>query len=238
MPPWVCRRWHDVCTVPKPFPKEFREDVVRVYRNSDASIAQVPGGPRSRRQTHYANNQRSTTRDGEVEADMSDTSVPRDTLRVTTCDTDETLAAARGVFNQYRHHYGEPPDADERTLGWLTDMVQSNMLTVYTASVDSPADAPAIGLATGHAVPASLVMGQFWQLRDLYVLPGSRRQGAAAALVSAVREAALAAGATRLSLVTEPDNQAALGLYRRLGFRPTEGLASLSLDLAPQEIRE
>ncbi len=35
-------------TVPKPFPKEFREDVVRVYRNSDASIAQVPGGPRSR----------------------------------------------------------------------------------------------------------------------------------------------------------------------------------------------
>ena len=164
---------------------------------------------------------------------MSDTSVPRDTLRVTMCDTDETLAAASGLFNQYRHHYGEPPDADERTLGWLTDMVQSNMLTVYTASVDSPA----IGLATGHAVPASLVMGWSWQLRDLYVLPGSRRQGAAAALVSAVGEAALAAGATRLSLVTEPDNQAALSLYRRLGFRPTEGLASLSLDLAPQ-IRE
>jgi len=169
---------------------------------------------------------------------MSDTSVPRDTLRVTTCDTDETLAAASGLFNQYRHHYGAPPDADERTLGWLTDMVQSNMLTVYTASVDSPASAPAIRLATGHAVPASLVMGRFWQLRDLYVRPGFRRQGAAAALVGAVREAALAAGATRLSLVTEPDNQAALGLYRRLGFRPVEGLASLSLDLAPQEIRE
>ena len=84
---------------------------------------------------------------------MTDTSVPRDTLRVTTCDTDETLAAASGLFNQYRHHYGEPPDGDERTLGWLTDMVRSNMLTVYTASVDSPADAPPIGLATGHAMP-------------------------------------------------------------------------------------
>ena len=58
-----------------------------------------------------------------------------------------------------------------RTLGWLTDMVRSNMLMVYTASVDSPADAPPIGLATGHAIPASLVMGRFWQLRDLYVLP-------------------------------------------------------------------
>ena len=28
-------------TVPKPFPKEFREDVVRVARGSDASVAQV-----------------------------------------------------------------------------------------------------------------------------------------------------------------------------------------------------
>ncbi|MFT4081068.1 MAG: GNAT family N-acetyltransferase [Nocardioides sp.] len=169
---------------------------------------------------------------------MSDTSVPRDTLRVTTCDTDETLAAASGLFNRYRHHYGEPSDGDQRTLGWLTDMVESNMLTVYTASVDSLAEAPPIGLATGHAVPASLVMGRFWLLRDLYVLPGFRRQGAATALVGAVRQAARAAGATRLSLVTEPDNQTALGLYRRLGFRPVEGLASLSLDLAPQAIRE
>ena len=169
---------------------------------------------------------------------MSDRSVPEDAVRVTTCDTDETLAAASVLFNQYRRHYGEPPDARERTIGWLTDMVQSHMLTVYTASVESAADASPIGLATGHAIPASLAMARFWQLRDLYVLPGSRRQGAGAALVSAVREAALAAGAERLSLVTESDNHAALGLYRRLGFRPVEDLASLSLDLAPHEVRE
>ena len=30
-----------MCTVPKPFPREFREDVIRVYRDSDASMAQV-----------------------------------------------------------------------------------------------------------------------------------------------------------------------------------------------------
>lgn len=167
---------------------------------------------------------------------MSDTSVPMGALRVTTCDTGETLAAASALFNRYRHHYGEPPDADDRTIGWLTDMVRSQMLTVYTASLAAEAaDASPIGLATGHAVPASLVMGQLWQLRDLYVLPGSRRGGVAAALVGAVREAATAAGATRLTLVTEPDNQAALGLYRKLGFRPVGGLASLSLDLAAHE---
>ena len=123
---------------------------------------------------------------------MSDTSVPRDKLRVTMCDTDEWLAAASRLFNQYRHQYGQSPAADERTLGWLTDMVGSNLLTVYTASVNSLADAPPIGLATSHPVPASLVTRQFWQLRDLHVLPESRRQGAAAAMVSAIREAALA----------------------------------------------
>ncbi|MFJ2759674.1 GNAT family N-acetyltransferase [Nocardioides sp. NPDC087217] len=155
-----------------------------------------------------------------------------------TCDTAETLVAASILFNQYRRHYGQP-DGDDRTLGWLTDMVRSNILTLYTAVPgDSPADAPPIGLATSHAIPASLVMGQFWQLRDLFVLPGSRRRGVAAALVDAVRGAALTAGATRLSLVTEPDNHAALGLYRRLGFKPVEGLASLSLDLAAQTIGE
>jgi transposase len=30
-----------MCTMPKAFPLEFREDVIRVYRESDASVAQV-----------------------------------------------------------------------------------------------------------------------------------------------------------------------------------------------------
>jgi transposase len=30
-----------MCTMPKAFPKEFRQDVIRVYRDSDASMAQV-----------------------------------------------------------------------------------------------------------------------------------------------------------------------------------------------------
>lgn len=167
---------------------------------------------------------------------MSSTSVPNEALRVVACETEESLAAAGVLFNQYRHHYGVPPDADGHTVGWLTDMVQSKMLTIYAAFVDLSEDTPPIGLATSHAIPASLTMGRFWQLRDLYVLPESRRRGVAA-LIGAVREAAIAAGATRLSLVTEPDNEAALGLYRGLGFRPVEGLASLSLDLAPDEVR-
>src|SRR4051794_35770422 len=106
----------------------------------------------------------------------------KDTLRVTTCDTEETLAAASGLFNDYRHHYGESPEQDERTRGWLADMVRSGMLTVYTAAGDA-SDAGPIGLATAHAVPASLALARSWQLRDLYVLPRARRRGAAGALV-------------------------------------------------------
>ncbi|MCW2815490.1 MAG: putative GCN5-related N-acetyltransferase [Nocardioides sp.] len=166
---------------------------------------------------------------------MGDTSVPRSTVRVTRCDTGEPLAAASRLFDLYRQHYGQPPGPDARTLGWLTDMVGSAALSVYTASVDPAPDAPPVGVATAHPVPASLVLGHAWQLRDLYVVPEARRRGAAAALVDAVRAAALAAGATRLSLVTEPDNGAALDLYRALGFRPVEGFTTLSLDLAPPE---
>ena len=123
-------------------------------------------------------------------------------MRVTTCDTDESLGAASGLFNRYRHHYGQHSDEDERTPGWLIDMVGSGMLTVYTAFAGTSEDEPPIGLATAHAVPASLAMGQSWQLRDLYVLPEARGRGAAAALVGAVRDAARAAAphGCRLSL--------------------------------------
>jgi transposase len=36
----MCWRWKDVHHA-KAFPKEFREDVIRAYRDSDASMAQV-----------------------------------------------------------------------------------------------------------------------------------------------------------------------------------------------------
>ncbi|MFT3872002.1 MAG: GNAT family N-acetyltransferase [Nocardioides sp.] len=147
-------------------------------------------------------------------------------------DLRQRRAACSGQSsNQYRHHYGEPPEADGRAVGWLTEMVRSNALTLYAARVDSVADAPPVGLATSHTIPASLTMGQVWQLRDLYVVPEARHQGAGVALVNAVRHAAIAAGTTRLSLVTEPDNHVALDLYRKLGFKPVEDLASLSRDL-------
>jgi GNAT superfamily N-acetyltransferase len=87
------------------------------------------------------------------------------------------------------------------------------------------------GLATTVALPASLQLSCYWQLRDLYVVPGARRRGAGRALLNAVRKAAAAAGATRVSVQTEPGNTAALQLYRTSGFFPVEGIRVLMLPL-------
>jgi GNAT superfamily N-acetyltransferase len=80
-------------------------------------------------------------------------------------------------------------------------------------------------------VPASLQLSCYWQLRDLYVLPSARRCGAGRALLQAVRQAATAAGATRLSVQTEHASNAALQLYRTSGFIPVQGIEALILPL-------
>ena len=77
---------------------------------------------------------------------------------------------------------------------------------------------------------ASQRLGHFWQLRDLYVAERHRREGVGRALVTHVRDAAMADGALRVSLTTEADNVRALALYGDLGFEPVHGYVSLSLD--------
>jgi GNAT superfamily N-acetyltransferase len=140
------------------------------------------------------------------------------------------LADVAAVFDQYRHHYGEPVVAGQ-ALAWLTQHTRSGMLTIFTAR----AGGDLVGIATTVAGPASLRLGCFWQLRDLYVVPSARRCGAGRALVGAVRAAASAAGAIRLSVQTEPGNTAALALYRASGFLPVEDLHVLALDLPPSD---
>lgn len=88
-----------------------------------------------------------------------------------------------------------------------------------------------VGLASTHQIPASLALGRFWQLRDLFTDPAARRQGVGRRLVELVKEHAKEAGALRLSLQTEPDNAAALALYRDCGFQITADFATLVLDL-------
>jgi GNAT superfamily N-acetyltransferase len=148
------------------------------------------------------------------------------TVTVLTESAAEQLAAVAEVFDQYRRHYGQPVVAGQ-TLAWLTEQTSHQRLAIFAAH----AGEDLAGLATTVAVPASLRLGCSWQLRDLYVVPGARRRGVARALVGAVRRAATAAGAIRLSVQTEPSNIAALQLYRTSGFVPVEDIQILALPL-------
>ena len=138
----------------------------------------------------------------------------------------EQLVGVAEVFDQYRRHYGQLVVAGQ-TLAWLSDHTRHRQLSVFVAHVGEDL----AGLATAVALPASVRLRCSWQLRDLYVVPGARRRGVARALVGAVRQAAAAAGAIRLSVQTEPSNIAALQLYRTSGFAPVEDIQILALPL-------
>jgi ribosomal protein S18 acetylase RimI-like enzyme len=91
----------------------------------------------------------------------------------------------------------------------------------------------ACGFITSTVMPASLMLGTAWSIRDLYIAPQHRRRGIARTLLQHVIDDAGAAGAYRVSLQTEAGNTPALTLYTAVGFQPVNGLALLSLTLPP-----
>ena len=138
----------------------------------------------------------------------------------------DSYAELESLFELYRTHYGQSP-APIATQAWVGEMARSGELKFYAAYQGSRM----VGFAAIHQVPASLRLGRFWQLRDLFTVPAARRQGAARRLVETIQQAASDAGALRLSLQTEPDNVAALALYRQCGFTTNADLATLSLNI-------
>ena len=88
-----------------------------------------------------------------------------------------------------------------------------------------------VGFAITMDVPASLRLAHFWQIRDLFVLPTHRRLGVGRALLASVGAAAIAAGALRLVVQTEDDNDPALRLYAGSGYALIKGYCSLLLPL-------
>lgn len=134
------------------------------------------------------------------------------------------------LFDQYRAHYGQAVDRD-RSRAWLTDATTTGPMRAFLARVDGVA----AGICLIAICPASLTLGEFWMVRDLFVDPRWRRTGVARALLDAVHVAAQQRGALRLTLQTEDDNPAALRLYERHGFGPVTGLRHLMLGLAPTD---
>ncbi|GAA1642638.1 GNAT family N-acetyltransferase [Actinoplanes couchii] len=132
------------------------------------------------------------------------------------------------LFDAYRVHYGQP-SALARTGSWLREQVAQHGLAVAAAIRGDQVG----GFVTVATMPASLMLGTAWSIRDLYVTPHHRRTGIASALLRHTITGARAAGALRVSLQTETDNVPALKLYTAIGFRPVGGLELLNLSFAP-----
>jgi ribosomal protein S18 acetylase RimI-like enzyme len=150
-------------------------------------------------------------------------------VRALTAPTRAEIEQLAEIFDRYRIHYGEAADAS-RTASWLEGNISSGRLEAFVAE-DKDAF---VGFAITMTVPASLRLGHFWQIRDLFVLPNHRRLGVGRTLLDFVRAAAIRAGALRLVLQTETDNTPALRLYAESGYTAVEGYCSLTLPLTPE----
>ena len=153
----------------------------------------------------------------------------RVSVRALTAPTRTEIEELAAIFDEYRAHYGEAPDA-ARSATWLERNLQSSRFTAFVAADEGRP----LGFAIALEVPASLRLGHFWQTRDLFVVPHRRHLGVGRALLGSVRAAAIAAGALRLVVQTENDNDPALRLYAESGYTWVEGYRSLTLPLSPE----
>lgn len=165
---------------------------------------------------------------------MDDTSQPPASIgsvevRALTSPTRAEVERLAELFDRYRIHYGEAADAS-RTASWLEGNLGSGRLEAFVAE-DRGA---LIGFASTMTVPASLRLGHFWQIRDIFVLPTYRRLGVGRTLLDVIRATAIRSGALRVVVQTEADNAPALRLYAQSGYTAVEGYCSLTLPLTPE----
>ena len=78
----------------------------------------------------------------------------------------DVVAELASLFELYRLHYSQSP-ARVATRAWVSEMARSDELKFYGA-YHGPR---MVGFAVIQQVPASLGLGRFWQLRDLFAAP-------------------------------------------------------------------
>jgi ribosomal protein S18 acetylase RimI-like enzyme len=132
------------------------------------------------------------------------------TIREATKDDLQTL---RKLYEQFMRELPPPPDMPvdvEHELNELVDYIERHLALL--AEDDG-------GEVIGFALAGMDDHPGIGELSDLYVAPGSRRQGAARELVRAVAERLGNQGAKVVVLDVGHDNTAARATYERLGFR-------------------
>jgi ribosomal protein S18 acetylase RimI-like enzyme len=157
---------------------------------------------------------------------MPEPAAPADIVVGTVRPDEEGWAAYVGLFADYRAYYGAGEPGAGAADRWLRTHEATGHLRCYLARAPEP-----VAMAVVVVSPASLRLGVFWQLRDLFVTSEARRRGIGRAVVTSVATDARAAGALRLALQTESSNAAAQALYHGLGFEDVTGYVQMMLTL-------
>jgi ribosomal protein S18 acetylase RimI-like enzyme len=157
---------------------------------------------------------------------MPEPAAPADIVVGTVRPDEEAWAAYVDLFAEYRAYYGAGEPEAGASDRWLRTHEATGRLRCYLARAPEP-----VAMAVVVVSPASLRLGVFWQLRDLFVAPEARRRGVGRAVVTSVATDARAAGALRLALQTESSNAAAQALYHGLGFEDVTGYVQMMLTL-------
>jgi GNAT superfamily N-acetyltransferase len=82
-------------------------------------------------------------------------------------------------------------------------------------------DGAVVGMVTGQLVVSTSEGGGSVLVEDMVVIDSARRQGVGRLLLRAVETWARGRGATRLQLLADRENEAALRFYERLGWSGT-----------------
>lgn len=118
------------------------------------------------------------------------------------------------LFDAYRVFYRQASDIAASTH-FLRERFQHHD-SVLLFAVDD--DGEAAGFVQLYPLYSSVRVSRIYLLNDLFVAPGMRRRGVAAALLRAAEDFARGVGAIRLTLTTAHENTTAQRLYESLGW--------------------
>ena len=115
------------------------------------------------------------------------------------------------LFSQEREFTPDPEKQREALEAILADRSRGRIFVAREGS-------EVVGMASLLYTVSTAEGGKAALFEDLIVDPRHRRKGIGAKLVSYVIQQARAEGVLRITLLTDLENDTALGLYRKLGF--------------------
>ncbi|OOG40732.1 GNAT family N-acetyltransferase [Rhodanobacter sp. C05] len=131
------------------------------------------------------------------------------------------------LFDGYRQFYGQPADL-ARAHDFLAERFRHHESLILLARDEQ---GEGLGFTQLYPLFSSVRTVRTWLLNDLFVVSSARRQGVAAALLTAAADHARALGAASLALSTALDNAPAQALYESLGWQRDRQFCEYGLTL-------